>query len=182
MTDPLASTLITRQQTLPDGVEVRALTPHVDARGSVTELYRSQWSHVDAAQWNFVRSQGNVLRGVHVHLRHNDYLIFIEGRAVVGLRDLRRTSGTCGLAVTVEMSGDDLAAISIPPGVAHGFYHTTPTLHIYAMSEEWASADELGCRWDDPQLEIDWPARSPMISDRDAALPSLGELEASVSL
>ena len=182
MTEPVATALGARQLTIPAGVELRTLASHSDDRGSVTELYREQWDVLDAVQWNFVRSQSNVLRGVHVHLRHSDYLVFLEGKAVVGLHDLRVESATHGLAVTVAMNGDDLAAISIPPGVAHGFCHITPTLHIYAMSEEWTPADELGCRWDDAELQIDWPLVNPIISDRDAALPSLSGLKRAISL
>ena len=42
--------------------------------------------------------------------------------------------------------------------------------------------DELGCRWDDPALEIPWPQQGAHVSPRDEALPPLavltGELEA----
>jgi dTDP-4-dehydrorhamnose 3,5-epimerase len=31
-------------------------------------------------------------------------------------------------------------------------------------------------RWDDPQVAVAWPVREPLLSARDAALPSLDEL------
>jgi dTDP-4-dehydrorhamnose 3,5-epimerase len=60
--------------------------------------------------------------------------------------------------------------------VAHGFLFHEPSLHIYAVSHYWDTADELGCRWDDPELGIPWPDAQPLISPRDAGLPPLRQL------
>ena len=82
---------------LPIGTSLRVLEPHRDPRGSFTELFRGEWNQgVAPVQWNAVRSDIGVLRGVHAHLRHADYLTVPIGRATVGLRDLRRWSDTLG--------------------------------------------------------------------------------------
>lgn len=169
----------TLPQSLPQGVSLRSLQRHRDERGSLTELFRTSWeTGVDAVQWNYVESEGAVLRGVHVHIKHGDYLILLSGHATVGLRDLRHDSTTAGLTALIEMHGNDPHALTIPPGVAHGFYFHKPCLHIYGVSEFWDPEDELGCHWADPALEINWPNRAPVISARDAALPSLRDLVA----
>jgi dTDP-4-dehydrorhamnose 3,5-epimerase len=80
------------------------------------------------------------------------------------------------LAGTVELGEAHPRAISIPPGVAHGFYFNEDSLHVYAVSHYWRLADELGCRWDDPGLGIAWTHETAHISQRDADLPSLPEL------
>jgi dTDP-4-dehydrorhamnose 3,5-epimerase len=163
--------------TLPQGLLIRDLEPHHDDRGSFTELHRLEWdSGIAPVQWNAVRSAAGVLRGVHVHPRHDDYLTVFAGRATIGLRDLRPDAPTWGLATTVELDGERPQAVTIPHGVAHGFYFPVASVHIYAVSEYFDSADELGCRWDDPALEIPWEPATPQISPRDAALPSLREL------
>ena len=168
-TPPLAA-----DDSLPAGVELRRLTSHDDARGSFTEVFRESWGvGVKPLQWNFVETRANVLRGVHFHLRHADYLIVLKGRASIGLCDLRRGSPTAGRAALVEMCGDALTALTLPPGIAHGFYFHEPSLHAYAVSRYWNVLDEKGCRWDDPALGIRWPADAPVISERDAALPPL---------
>jgi dTDP-4-dehydrorhamnose 3,5-epimerase len=159
---------------LPAGTILRPLKPHRDDRGTFTELYRGEWdTGVSPIQWNAVRSEAGVLRGVHVHIRHDDYLTVPIGRAVVGLRDLRRGSPTEGLSALVELGDDRAGALIIPHGVAHGFYFFEPSLHVYAVTEYWSPSDELGCRWDDPELEIPWPVRSARISRRDAESQSL---------
>ena len=75
---------------LPEGVRCQPLVPRADERGVFTELFRDSWSvEVKPAQWNGVRSVANVLRGVHAHWRHADYLALAVGRATIGLYDLR---------------------------------------------------------------------------------------------
>jgi dTDP-4-dehydrorhamnose 3,5-epimerase len=166
---------------LPAGVSVFELEPHRDERGAFVELFRVSWRPgVAPAQWNAVASAANVLRGVHVHWRHTDYLTVISGRMVLGLHDLRESSGTGGLGASVALDGDAPAALVIPPGVAHGFYFSEPSVHVYAVSHEWDPDDELGCRWNDPGLGIAWPCSEPLLSERDRSLGTLSELRESV--
>jgi dTDP-4-dehydrorhamnose 3,5-epimerase len=169
--------------TLPEGLLVRPLEPHGDDRGSFLELHRQEWdTRVSPIQWNAVRSEPGVLRGVHVHPRHDDYLTVVQGRAIVGVRDLRDRSPSAGASACIELSAERPSAVTIPHGVAHGFYFAEASIHVYAVSHYWDPADELGCRWDDPALEIPWPQRDAHTSPRDEALPPLesllGELRA----
>jgi dTDP-4-dehydrorhamnose 3,5-epimerase len=155
-----------------DGVGIHNLTTHEDDRGALTEVFRQVPEiDLDPIQWNFVRTHGGVLRGVHAHVRHTDYLIVLEGSAIVGMKDLRPDSLTRNITMTLRLGGDNLQAVVIPPGVAHGFYFERPALHLYAVDCYWDPADELGCRWDDPSLDIPWPCASPQISERDSHLP-----------
>ena len=91
---------------------------HHDARGVFTEIFRTSWEvGLTPVQWNAVTSAAGVLRGVHVHIKHADYLLIVRGRASIGLRDLRRGSPTEGSAALIEMSGATLTALTIPPGI-----------------------------------------------------------------
>jgi dTDP-4-dehydrorhamnose 3,5-epimerase len=162
---------------LPEGLLIRPLEPHGDDRGTFVELHRREWdTRVDPIQWNAAHSNPGVLRGVHVHPRHDDYLTLVRGRAIVGVRDLRDHSPTAGAAACIELRAERPKALTIPHGVAHGFYFAEPSTHVYAVSHYWDMADELGCRWDDPALEIPWPQREAQISPRDEALPAMEEL------
>jgi dTDP-4-dehydrorhamnose 3,5-epimerase len=162
---------------LPDGVALRPLTMNRDSRGSFTELFRDEWeTGLSPVQWNAVSSEPGTLRGVHLHIRHDDYLTTLKGRASVGLRDLRRGSPTEGMSVLVELTEDPLAALLIPHGVAHGFYFPEPSLHLYAVTKYWDVDDELACHWADPDLGIFWPAEPTIVSERDATAQSLAQL------
>lgn len=164
---------------LPAGVLLRPLVPYRDHRGSFTELFRESWDmDVRPIQWNAADSLPNVLRGVHVHFRHDDYLVVLRGRASIGLMDLRDESSTRDLGAVVELDGERPAALKIPTGVAHGFYFHTESTHLYGVTRYWDPRDELSCRWDDPELTIPWTPHHPTLSERDARAQSLAALRA----
>jgi dTDP-4-dehydrorhamnose 3,5-epimerase len=163
------------------GVKLADLLLHSDDRGSLCEVFRANWLPAELVQWNFVRTAATVLRGVHCHVRHTDYLLVLEGKTIVGLSDVRQGCSTEGEAELIELRGDNPQSLSIPPGVAHGFYFEEPTLHIYGVTEYWSPDDELGCRWDDAALGIRWPFQDALLSPRDAALPSLSILRAQIN-
>ena len=157
---------ITRvSQPLPQDVCLLPLQPHSDARGVFIEVFRAHWdTHVDPLQWNAVVSHRNVLRGVHAHWRHGDYLVVLQGQMFVGLQDLRRACCTYGAAALLTLSADEPMALVIPPGVAHGFFFPVPAMHLYAVSHYWDREDELGCRWDDPDVKIPWTCNAPILT------------------
>ena len=164
--------------TLPVGVHVRPLVAHRDERGSLVELFRRSWEPaVDPVQWNVVRSRPGTFRGVHAHLRHDDYLVVLSGHGRIGLHDLRRTAPTFGLTAVVDLPGDEQASIVIPRGVAHGFFFPEPSVHVYAMTTEWDTADELACHFEDPELRIPWDIAPVHVSARDRAAGRLRELQ-----
>jgi dTDP-4-dehydrorhamnose 3,5-epimerase len=167
---------------LPAGVELRELRANGDERGVFTELFRREWGlPVDPVQWNIVHSEAGVLRGVHVHPVHDDYLTVVAGCAAVGLRDLRPDSPTAERVAVVKLRGRTPTSIAIPHGVAHGFLFLEASTHCYAVSHSWHPEDELGCRWDDRELEIPWPRSPTLVSDRDQNAPSLAELRAQLA-
>lgn len=159
------------------GVIVTPLDPKPDSRGVLTEVFRAQWPTACApVQWNVVRSRANVMRGFHVHITHADYLIALSGELLLGLRDIRPESPTWGRTDTVRLSDERTRAVTVPPGVAHGFYFAEPSMHLYAVSHYWNTADELGCRWNDPDIGIDWPATAPELSERDINAGAYSEM------
>ena len=164
--------------TLPLGVVLTPLTPHRDDRGTFVEAFRASWStDIVPVQWNVVTSGAGVLRGVHVHRRHADYLTVLSGTMVLGLHDLRRGSPTRGRSAMLTIEAQEPRAVTIPPGVAHGFCFPEPSVHLYAVSHYWDKADELGCRYDDPALGLHWPIVDPTLSSRDEAAGTLAEME-----
>lgn len=170
---------------LPSGVVVRDLHRHVDDRGHLTEGFRSSWDHLPLRQFNVVVSEPGVLRGVHMHFDHTDHLIMVNGYTVIGVHDCRADSPTFRLAASLVLR-DGNQAMSIPPGVAHGFWMPDGGTLVYGLDVEWTPADELGCAWDDPDLRIDWSAHGqasphafpggPRISARDRDAESLSAM------
>ena len=154
--------------TVPDGVMLRSLKAHGDTRGTFMEMYREEWAVGCASvQWNIVHSSANVLRGVHVHVTHADYLIVVTGVMLLGLHDIRDADPAKRRSALIELNAADPVGVTIPPGVCHGFCSALPTTNVYSVSAYWNPADELGCRYDAPELGLTWPLHTPLLSDRD---------------
>lgn len=161
------------------GVRVTTLRSHTDPRGSLTELYRRSRSGDDErplVQANLSRSEPGVLRGLHFHRRQSDLWVPINGRARAALYDLRDGSPTRGGALTIELDAAEPVALSIPPGVAHGFATSDGFTLLYLVDREYAGDDEWGVAWDDPGLGIAWGLADPVLSERDRSNPSLVEV------
>jgi dTDP-4-dehydrorhamnose 3,5-epimerase len=155
-----------------DGFKLHALAPNRDPRGTLIELYREIWDlGCRVVQVNAVTSQANVLRGVHVHVRHADHLVLVMGRMILGVHDLRPWSPTAGASVQLAVDAERPQAAIIPPGVAHGFYFSEPAMHVYGVSSYWDPEDEIDCRWDCAEFGFSWPTASPVLSPRDQQAP-----------
>ncbi|WP_161490846.1 MULTISPECIES: dTDP-4-dehydrorhamnose 3,5-epimerase family protein [unclassified Ensifer] len=164
-------------QILPPGVQLHSLLPHKDDRGVFLEAFRREWSAgCDPVQWNVVRSEANVLRGVHVHATHTDYLLVVSGRMLLGLHDSRPNAPEDRLSTMLVLDAANPTAVTVPPGVCHGFYFPEPSIHMYAVSHYWDESDELGCRFDEAELRLAWPNRMPKLSRRDQLASSYDEM------
>ena len=162
-----------------DGVQVIDIDVHADERGALSEVYRRSWIHGggEGVQANVSRSRAGVLRGLHWHRRQRDYWCFLEGRAFAAFVDLRAGSPTQRGVMTLEIdSGDRNVGIAVPPGVAHGFLASSDVTLLYLVDEYFTGDDEFGLAWDDAELAIGWPNRSPILSERDRSNPSLAEV------
>lgn len=165
-----------------DGVRLRELASHADPRGSFTEFFSKGWDGEEAAaQWSVVASVPGVLRGMHLHRRHDEGFLLLRGRANVGLRDVRPGSPTEGVSSLFEFAADSLVHLSFPRGIVHGWYFPEPSIHLQSVSEtfgEYGGDDNLGCHWSDPALDIPWPAKPTLVAPR---ADSFGSLDALVA-
>ena len=163
----------------PDGVQLTALRMNRDERGWLAEIFRDEWRvGAQPCQWNATLSHANVLRGVHVHYKHVDYLVLLRGRICAGIYDARPRSPTYRMSAVIEINAEEISALRIPVGVMHGFYCYEPSLYIYGVDSYFDPGDELGCHWADPRLGIAWPCRNPSLSERDSQAGTLADVEA----
>lgn len=153
---------------LPSGVEIHFLSPHSDERGVLTEIHRNCWQQCsNLLQYNHVVSKPNALRGIHVHPTHTDYLYVSSGCMHLALVDIRKDSPSYMRSWGLLINATDHIAITIEPGVAHGFYFADSGSYIYGVDAYWDLSDELACQWNDSNLGIAWPCNSPILSTRD---------------
>ena len=146
-----------------EGVRVRALERHADDRGSLTELFRSDWPEFTGFGQAIVTvNLPGVIRGWHWHDRQTDVIVVIAGRAVVPLYDGRAGSKTAGTVEAHACGEGDLKAIFVPPGVWHGYKTIGPEPAVIVNFPDQvydaAHPDEHRAPHDTPAVPYDWNA------------------------
>lgn len=159
--------------------------PFCDHRGFFLNVFRSQelsfidsWGDRNIAQVNFSRTAAvGAIRGLHLQAApHSEAKLVrcLKGRVFDLAVDLRANSPTYTQWHGIELSYEKSNAILIPEGCAHGFQVLAADSELlYFHSGPWVPDAEIGVRWDDPQLEIDWPLPVTDLSERDRCLPYL---------
>mgnify|MGYP006232066139 FL=1 len=90
--------------------------------------------------------------------------------------DLRPDSSTFRQWSSIVLSGQNMKQIWIPPGFAHGFLVLSDTADLeYKCSEFYDPEDERQIRWNDPELNIAWPIKNPILSVKDSEAPALSD-------
>lgn len=156
------------QPILPADVRLVPLKSHSDHRGELTEVFRNEWHHSPLpVQWLVCKNAANVLRGVHVHRSQWSYLCLVGGELFVGLHDLRPVAPAARQSTMLRMDSGHLQMLVIPPGVAYGLYAPADSIALLGSSNP---PDHLRCRWDSPELRLQWPCGTPDVSavDRSA--------------
>jgi dTDP-4-dehydrorhamnose 3,5-epimerase len=168
---------------LPD---LRVIRPrvHEDSRGRFVETYRLERYESAGIGPAFVQdnlsvSRQGVLRGLHFqHPNGQGKLVRVSAGKVwsVGV-DVRLGSPTFGCWAGLELSDGDQVQLYLPVGFAHGFYTLTEEAVVeYKCTTPYDPGSEHCLRWDDPEVGIEWPARQPILSDRDSVGVGLSEL------
>jgi dTDP-4-dehydrorhamnose 3,5-epimerase len=91
----------------------------------------------------------------------------------------RRGSPTLGRAVGVNLSETNRRQLFIPGGFVHGFCVLSATaLFAFKYSDFHAPDCDSGVPWSGPDLGIDWPIKSMLLSAKDAKLSRLRDIPA----
>jgi dTDP-4-dehydrorhamnose 3,5-epimerase len=176
--------MLTIEQTPLQGLLIIEPVVHADSRGYFMETFqdlRYRDNGVPAAfvQDNLAFSQKNVLRGLHFQIHHPQAKLIqvVAGEVFDVAVDVRPGSATFGRWHAVRLSAKNRRQLFVPEGFAHGYCVTGETATvIYKCSETYHPEDEGGVLWSDPEIGIDWPVGHPVVSDKDAQLPTLAAL------
>jgi dTDP-4-dehydrorhamnose 3,5-epimerase len=168
-----------------EGVLVFVPERHEDARGSFVECFREDWLRYLPAGTGFVRDGQTsnpavgTVRGLHAQRGLGKLVRAASGSVYDVVVDLRDGSPSWGRHVAVTLSARSGRVLWVPPGFAHGYATLVADTSVhYRFTAGHEPGAEVGVRWNDPALGIDWPVdgAGAVISDRDRALPLLGEL------
>lgn len=154
-----------------------------DKRGFFMEsysqrLFADQGIDTVFVQDNHARSvKKGVLRGVHFQAPPHAQAKLVrvtKGAALDVVVDLRKGSPTYGEWYAETLSDENFHQLFIPQGFAHAYMTLTDVVEFqYKTDNFYAPESEGGLIWNDPDIGIEWPDCTPVLSDKDLVLPRL---------
>jgi len=162
-------------KTTIDGLLVLESLKFPDLRGSFYEsyshrAYESIGIRDDFVQDNISYSTKGVLRGLHCQkVKSQSQLVTVISGSIFDVcLDLRKESSTFGQWYSILLEEEGKNQIYMPPGFAHGFcvLSNQSVLH-YKVSELYDPKNDSGILWNDSSLNIPWPIKTPIISEKD---------------
>jgi len=168
---------------LPGVIEL-ALDVCTDKRGFFVETYQQQrfedlGIHCRFVQDNLSHSYRGVLRGLHYQHPHPQAKLVqvLAGEIFDVVVDIRRGSASFGKWAGAILSEERSRLLYVPEGFAHGFCCMSERALVhYKCSDFYSPAFEIGIFWADPDLSIDWPVKTPLISEKDSRCRFLRDL------
>ncbi|MEU1185062.1 dTDP-4-dehydrorhamnose 3,5-epimerase [Streptomyces sp. NPDC005820] len=165
-------------------------TPRVfmDDRGRFHEWFRSETFRTavghgfDFEQANCSRSVRGTLRGIHaaaVPPGQAKYVTCVSGAVLDVVVDIRLGSPGFGTWEAVRLDDTTHRCVYLSEGLGHAFMALEDnSTVVYLCSRGYAPEREFGINPLDPALAIAWPdGLTPVLSDKDAAAPTLAEAE-----
>ena len=145
-----------------------------DNRGFFKEVYQKKiMPNLDFPFDIMSYSTKNVLRGMHIQTKKSQAKIITvtHGKVLDVAVDLRKKSHTFGKYVAVKISHKDDFSFYIPEGFAHGFLCLSKECTVnYKCSQYRNELSERTLAWDDKDVNIDWPIKKPILSNKDKNL------------
>lgn len=154
-----------------------------DERGFFRELFhkdeleKAAGIKFEGIQMNHSHSLPGVLRGIHAE-DWNKIVYPVCGEAFIAIVDIRPDSPTFSKVETFNINDENRFGLFIPKGLANSFCVTgdRPVDYLYLVDTYWDGSDTRAIAWDDPDLNINWPIKDPIISERDKNNPRLRDL------
>jgi len=151
-----------------------------DERGFFVESWNEKVFAAQGIDAKFVQDnhslslQKGVLRGLHFQTPPNAQAKLVRvtrGRVYDVIVDLRKSSPTFGKWEGFELSSENFQMLFIPRGFAHAFLTLEDgTEFLYKVDNFYAPESDSGIIWNDPTLDIDWPVKNPVLSEKDSKL------------
>ena len=159
-----------------------------DARGYFFEAWKKEEfeqhiGKVEFVQDNESKSSYGVLRGLHYQkgdCSQAKLVRVIKGKVLDVAVDIRKSSPTFGQHVMVELSDENKRQFFIPRGFAHGFLVLSDeAIFTYKVDNAYAPQADAGIRWNDPDINIQWPIdpKDVQTSEKDLKQPFFKDAE-----
>ena len=169
------------------GLKVIEPKIYYDNRGYFLETYNDQrykklLGNMSPVQDDHAFSIKNVLRGIHFQITNpQEQLMYLaSGKIFFVAVDFRPDSPTFLNHYSTILSAEKHLQILMPRGVGSGYFTFSESVHlIYKVSKIYGDNVEFGIMWNDPNLAIEWPAKNPIVSEKDCGNKLIKEVDIS---
>tara|TARA_B110000014_G_scaffold105224_1_gene72202 strand:- start:129 stop:656 length:528 start_codon:yes stop_codon:yes gene_type:complete len=141
-----------------------------DKRGYFKEILREKEIKKKFPFLVMSYSKKNVIRGLHLQNKKSQgkFISVVKGKIYDLVLDLRKNSNTYGKHFSTILSEKNSKSLYIPPGFAHGFCALDKENYIiYNCTNYRHKKSEIGIQYNDNQLNIKWPTKKPIVSNKD---------------
>ncbi len=163
------------------GAFIIELEKHQDDRGFFARIFCQKELEAnglipDVAQANMSLSRTRgTLRGMHYQkspFEETKLVRCTKGALYDVIIDLRSDSPTYKAWIGIELTADNYKMLFVPQNFAHGFITLSDDTEVtYLVSQFYSPGSELGLRWNDPKIGIQWPMEVISISEKDGNWP-----------
>jgi dTDP-4-dehydrorhamnose 3,5-epimerase len=167
------------------GLYIVEAEPFVDERGMFFRVFcKNEFAQIGCkkeivqASHSLTRNRGTI-RGLHFQappVSEAKIVRCVAGAVYDVVVDVRADSPTFLQSYGIELSKDNMKAVCIPEGFAHGFQTIEDNAElIYHHTAFYDPLFERGLRFNDSRLSICWPLEVSFASEKDRDLPLIEE-------
>ena len=123
----------------------------------------------------------HTIRGMHFQLnpKAQTKLIRVSSGSIINfVVDIRTGSPTYGQYDSIALDSINKKHLYLPIGFANGFITLTENTEIiYKVDNYYSPEHDRSFRWNDPDININWPTDNPILSERDIKAPMLKDVD-----
>lgn len=154
-----------------EGVKVLSPSSFNDDRGQLWTVCNESDLNISFNHDKIALSHKNVLRGLHGDNKSWKLITCPYGEIFLAIVDYRQNSSTFLKSETFILNNKNKLSVLIPPNFLNGHYVLSDeAVFYYKWSYEGDYPDtnqQISIKWSDPTLNIQWPSKNPILSERD---------------
>ena len=157
-----------------NGVIVKQPDAHIDYRGELWTIWKdtdSEWGNLSFNHDKVSISRKHVLRGIHGDDKSWKLVTCLYGDMYFVVVDNRKDSDTYLQWDWIILNDKNKKMVLLPPNFGNSFcVLSNYSIFMYKWSYDGEYADveeQFSFKWNDPNININWPIENPILSERD---------------
>lgn len=123
------------------------------------EVFEKNGICYDLKEVFYTISHKGVIRAIHFQntMQQPKLVRCVSGKIFDVIIDLRKNSPTFKKWFGVYLTGENMKEVLVPAGFGHGYLVIEDSVVSYKCSEKFYGEYDSGIKFDDPELNVNWP-------------------------